>query len=143
MNFAKTYQPTKHEGQIYQLWEQAGSFQLDDSRPDKFIITLPPPNANANLHIGHALDFQLKDIIARAQRLNGRAVLMVPGADHAGFETWTVFEQHLASQGKSRFDFSRQELYDMVWDFVDTNKQLMTNQIRRLGTSCDWQRFHL
>lgn len=136
----KTYQPADFEAEIYQRWQAAGAFRpAGTGQP--FVITLPPPNANADLHCGHALDFQVKDVLARWQRLAGRAVLMVPGADHAGFETWSVYEQHLVGQGRSRFDFGRKELYDQVAAFVDANKGNMTDQIRRLGTSCDWDRF--
>lgn len=139
-NLDKIYQPKDSEEAIYQLWESSGAFESRDSgRP--FVIVLPPPNANADLHCGHALDFQIKDVLARQKRLEGRAVLMVPGADHAGFETWSVYEKHLAASGKSRFDFQPQELYDQVFEFVAGQKGKMTGQIRRLGISCDWNQF--
>ena len=142
MSLAKQYQAQDHEADIYQRWEEAGCFRpkLKPAK-DSFSILLPPPNANANLHTGQALDFQLKDIIGRWQRMQGKQVMIMPGADHAGFETWVVYEKILNEQGKSRFDFSRQELYQQVWDFVASNKQNMMGQIRRLGISCDWQRF--
>ncbi len=136
----KTYQPKNTESQIYQLWESAGAFRpRSEGKP--FVIVLPPPNANAELHCGHALDFQIKDVLARWQRLGGRSVLLIPGADHAGFETWSVYEKHLAVEGKSRFDFDRQDLYNRVFDFVASQKGKMTDQLRRLGISCDWDRF--
>ena len=99
---------------------------------------MPPPNANGNLHIGHALDMNLKDILARYHRMKGRDVAYIPGADHAGFETWVVYEKELAKQGKSRFDFSREKLYQQVWDFVSMKRGDMELQLRALGTSASW-----
>ena len=142
MSLPKRYDAKAHEQQIYHQWETAGHFSPKQAPAEQnFVMVLPPPNANADLHIGHALDFQLKDVIGRWQRLQGRPVLMVPGADHAGFETWVVYENKLLKEGKSRFDFSREQLYQQVWDFVDQNKDKMTEQVRRLGISCDWQQF--
>lgn len=141
MNLAKAYEPNLYEQDIYALWEQSGAFQPKPAKAsDSISMTLPPPNANANLHMGHALDFSLKDVVARYQRQQGKSVLMLPGADHAGFETWVVYEKKLAAEGKSRFDFSRENLYQQVWDFVALNRGNMENQIRRFGTSCDWTR---
>jgi valyl-tRNA synthetase len=100
---------------------------------------MPPPNANGNLHIGHALDMNLKDILARYYRLKGRDVAYIPGADHAGFETWVVYERELAKTGKSRFDFSREQLYGQVWNFVDQKRGNMELQLRALGTSASWK----
>ena len=137
---SKTYQPRDLEAKIYRRWEAAGAFRPAGGEPP-FVVALPPPNANAALHCGHALDFQIKDVLARWHRLQGRPVLMIPGADHAGFETWSVYEKQLAAEGKSRFDFPRQELYDRVAEFVAANRSGMTDQIRRLGISCDWDKF--
>ena len=142
MSLPKRYDAKQAEAGIYGQWEQAGYFTAKPASAEQsFAMVLPPPNANADLHIGHALDFQLKDVIGRWQRLQGRQVLMVPGADHAGFETWVVYENQLTEAGKSRFDFSREELYQQVWEFVNQNKGAMIEQVRRLGISCDWQRF--
>ena len=142
MNLQKTYQPAKYESDIYQLWEKSGAFGLQrgGSNAKPFVVALPPPNANASLHTGHALDFQLKDLIGRWRRLQGRPTLLIPGADHAGFETWAVYEKHLNAKGQSRFDFSREELYGQVYEFVMANKAVMEQQIRKLGVSCDWNR---
>ena len=141
MKLSKTYQPQDYEQAIYRQWEEAGAFRLEQQDAENFVTILPPPNANADLHVGYALDSQLKDILARWRRLQGRNVLLLPGADHAGFETWAVYEKYLNSQGKSRFDFEREELYRQVYDFVIENKNKMKDQIRRLGISCDWQQF--
>ncbi|MCA9324868.1 valine--tRNA ligase [Candidatus Saccharibacteria bacterium] len=141
MDLPKAYIPAEFEADIYALWEGEHAFTPKKApAKDSFSMTLPPPNANANLHMGHALDFQLKDTIGRYQRMQGKQVLMLPGADHAGFETWYVYEKKLEEQGKSRFDFSREELYRQVWDFVEQNRGNMENQIRAFGISCDWSR---
>ena len=140
MKLPKTYNAQEYESDIYELWEKSGAF-MPSGKGEHFTIVLPPPNANAPLHIGHALDFSLKDIVARYQRLNGKSVLMLPGADHAGFETQVVYEKHLAKDGKSRFDYNREELYSQIWDFVQQNKGTFESQLRSFGTSCDWSRF--
>ncbi|MCU0667306.1 MAG: valine--tRNA ligase [Patescibacteria group bacterium] len=141
MQLSKAYEPQEYESTIYELWEKSGAFTpAKGTAKDSISMTLPPPNANANLHMGHALDFCLKDVIARYYRQQGKHVLMLPGADHAGFETWVVYEKKLAAEGKSRFDFSRESLYQQVWDFVALNRGNMENQVRRFGTSCDWSR---
>lgn len=140
MKLPKTYTPSEYEADIYALWEKSEVFQ-PQGKGEVFSIILPPPNANAPLHIGHALDFSLKDIVARYQRAKGKRVLMVPGADHAGFETQVVYEKHLAKEGKSRFDYNREELYSRIWDFVQENKGVFETQMRSFGTSCDWSRF--
>lgn len=137
MNLAKTYTPNDYEPSIYALWERSGGF-APSGQGEKFSIVMPPPNANANLHIGHALDMNLKDILARYYRMRGRDVAFIPGADHAGFETWVVYEKHLQAEGKSRFDFSREELYTQAWDFVEARRGDMELQLRALGTSASW-----
>ena len=143
MSLKKTYQPAEYEERIYKKWEESGVFGFKQSESNglPFVTILPPPNANADLHLGYALDSQLKDVLGRWRRLNGHPVLLLPGADHAGFETWAVYEKYLNSIGKSRFDFDREELYRQVYDFVIKNKANMENQIRQLGISCDWRQF--
>jgi valyl-tRNA synthetase len=136
------YQPNQYEADIYNLWEQNDTFKpVDRGGEGYFSLDLPPPNANGDLHIGHALTVAVEDTLARYHRMRGRPTLYVPGADHAGFETWVVFERQLAEQGKSRFDFTREELYRLVWDFVQANKHNFEAQLRALGASVDWSRF--
>ncbi len=106
-----------------------------------FSMVMPPPNANANIHIGTAITLDLEDIAVRYNRMLGKATLFVPGADHAGFETQAVYEKHLAKAGKSRFDFTREELYNQIWDFVAENKKNYETQFRKLGASADWSRY--
>lgn len=136
----KVYQHQSVEQQWYTQWETAGYFTPEQDLAKKpFTIILPPPNANADLHVGHAM-FTVEDIMIRYHRMKGEASLWLAGADHAGFETQFVFEKHLAKEGKSRFDYPREELYQMIWDFVQKNKGMMENQLRRLGFSLDWTR---
>lgn len=142
MKLPKAYNPAEYEADIYALWEKKGAFlPADRGRSDYFSIVMPPPNANADLHIGFGLTIAVEDTLVRYHRMQGKSTLFVPGADHAGFETQVVFEKKLAEQGKSRFDFSREELYRQIWDFVEQNKHNFQSQIRALGASCDWIRF--
>lgn len=140
MKLTKTYEPSQYEADIYALWEQKGAFKPTDAK-ETFSIVLPPPNANADLHIGHTLMFAIQDVLIRYQRMQGKSVVWVPGADHAGFETQVVFEKQLAKEGKSRFDFTREELFTQIWDFVAKNREHFESQFRALGASVDWERF--
>lgn len=136
----KTYDHSKIEDKIYKKWEEAGAFAPEinpDGKP--YCIILPPPNANGALHFGHAM-FTVEDILIRYHRMKGDAALWLPGTDHAGIETQFVFEKKLASEGKSRFDFSREELYEMIRKYVDENRGGIQNQLRKLGYSLDWSR---
>lgn len=138
MQLAKRYTPNDFEPDIYALWETSGAFE-PTGVGEPYSVIMPPPNANGNLHIGHALDMNLKDIMVRYHRLKGRDAVFIPGADHAGFETWVVYERELAKAGKSRFDFSREQLYGQVWDFVARQRGTMELQLRALGVSASWQ----
>ena len=137
MKLAKQYTPNEYEPTIYAMWETSGAFRPRGTG-EPFSIVMPPPNANGDLHIGHALDMNLKDITARWQRMRGRDVAYIPGADHAGFETWVVYERKLQAEGKSRFDFTREQLYSQVWKFVEEKRGNMELQLRALGTSASW-----
>lgn len=140
MKLPKVYNPGDYENDIYALWEKSEAFKpAEEGSP--YSIVMPPPNANANLHIGYELTAALEDIAARYHRLKGDSVLLLPGADHAGFETQSVYEKQLAKEGKSRFDFSREELYQRIWDFVAQNRSNFESQLRSMGVSCDWSRF--
>jgi valyl-tRNA synthetase len=139
MNLSKTYEPGEYEKDIYDLWEQSGAFK-PSSKGEPFVTLMPPPNANANLHIGHALNNGLQDVTIRYKRMQGKSALFLPGADHAGFETQVVYEKHLAKEGKSRFDFSREELYSQIYDFVQNNRGNVEAQVRAMGASVDWSR---
>ena len=139
MKFSKTYEPNQYEPDIYALWEKTQAFKPNQNpKADPYTIVMPPPNANGNLHIGHGLTIALEDILTRYHRLKGDNTWYIPGADHAGFETWVVYERKLESEGKTRFDFTRDELYSQVWDFVHEQRGNMELQLRALGASCDW-----
>lgn len=138
MQLAKQYVPNDYEPNIYAIWETSGALEPTGSGKPYSII-MPPPNANGNLHIGHALDMNLKDILIRYHRMKGDDAVFIPGADHAGFETWVVYERELTKQGKSRFDFSRDQLYSQVWNFVQEKRGNMELQLRALGVSASWK----
>lgn len=138
MQLAKQYIPNDYEPNIYALWETSEALEPTGvGKP--YSIIMPPPNANGNLHIGHALDMNLKDILIRYHRMKGDDAVFIPGADHAGFETWVVYERELTKQGKSRFDFSRDQLYSQVWNFVQEKRGNMELQLRALGVSASWK----
>jgi valyl-tRNA synthetase len=137
----KRWQPREHEDALYRLWEKQKTFSPKRGRKQQpFTIIMPPPNANGSLHIGHAMFVTLEDILVRFQRMRGKATLMLPGADHAGILTQVVFERELAKKGKTRFDLGRETFYRACFAFSQKNKQVMYNQIKKLGASCDWSR---
>lgn len=129
------------EPRIAQLWDEAEVAKPNPKprKPEPFTILLPPPNANASLHAGHAM-FVIEDILIRWKRLMGHAALWIPGTDHAGFETQFVYEKHLAKEGKSRFQFDRESLHQQIAQFVKDNSGLIEQQLRQLGFSLDWSR---
>ena len=154
MKFSSSYEPNQFEPDIYAAWESAGVFSpsvptvpvdadangYDDrlKNASVYSIVMPPPNANGNLHIGHGLTVALEDSLTRYYRLRGRSTWYIPGADHAGFETWVVYERALEAQGHTRFEYDRNELYARVWDFVAQQRGNMEVQLRALGASCSW-----
>jgi valyl-tRNA synthetase len=139
------YDHAQTETKLYALWEQLGVFQpvkKDGSINQKsFSIIMPPPNANDPLHIGHAMFIALEDLLIRFHRMRGEATVWIPGTDHAGIETQFVFEKKLKKQDKSRFDFDRDTLYQLIWDYVQENSGIAVDQMKRLGASADWTRF--
>ena len=153
MKFATSYEPGEYEPDIYAAWEAADEFlpggkvggddKLFDDDPDNdpktYSIVMPPPNANGNLHIGHGLTIAIEDSLTRYHRLRGEKTWYVPGADHAGFETWVVYERVLEANKHTRFEYSRDELYAQVWDFVQEQRGNMELQVRALGASCSWK----
>lgn len=136
----KNYDHTK-ESEIYDLWEKSGALTPHPAKNKlPFTIIMPPPNASDPLHIGHAREVATQDMLIRYHRMKGNPTLWLPGADHAGIETQFVFEKKLKVKGKSRFDFDRDTLYKMIWDYVQNNKTGMESQLKILGASCDWTR---
>lgn len=139
----KAYDSNTAESPIYKMWLDSGYFNPDNlpgERKEPYTIIMPPPNANAPMHVGHALFVTIEDILIRYQRMQGKKTLWQPGTDHAGFETQVVFEKKLEKEGRSRFKMEREEFYKEVWDFVQSNKHITENALQRLGASCDWDR---
>ena len=137
----KVYNHQEFEEKIYSLWEKSGAFTPQIQKDKKpFTIIMPPPNANADLHVGHVRFVTIEDILTRYHRMRGDPTLWLPSSDHAGIETQFLFEKKLRTEGKSRSDFDRKTLYKMIWDYVQNNKINMEKQLRALGSSCDWSR---
>ena len=134
---AKSYIPDQYEKNVYAMWEAGKAFD-PKGEGEPYSIVMPPPNANGNLHMGHALIVNYQDMLVRFQRMQGKNAVYLPGADHAGFETWVVYERILTEQGKNRFDFSREQLYSQVWNFVDEQRGNMEQQLRALGAGASW-----
>ncbi len=138
------YNYKEYEQKIYELWEKGNFFSPDsyyDHKDKSFCIMMPPPNANDPLHIGHAMFIAIEDILIRFNRMRGLDTLWLPGTDHAGIETQFVFEKKLAKKGESRFDYDRETLYKMIWDYVQENSEVATGQMKKIGASADWSRF--
>src|SRR6187200_2508765 len=140
----KTYQPQRIEGDIYRTWEQAEPFAA--GRPERaaakpFSIVIPPPNVTGSLHMGHALNNTLQDVLARFHRMRGEATLWLPGTDHAGIATQMVVERQMAQEGnEGRRDIGREAFVAKVWEWKAQSGGTIVNQLRRLGASCDWSR---
>ena len=139
---AKLYDPKQVENQMYEKWESAGAFSTNTSdERESFCMVIPPPNVTAALHLGHALNNTLQDVIARYKRMGQFATLWMPGTDHAGIATQTVVEKRiLASEGKKRTDFERKEFVTRIQDWKDEYEATILNQLKKMGTSCDWDR---
>ncbi|HRK19818.1 MAG TPA: valine--tRNA ligase [Hyphomicrobiaceae bacterium] len=139
----KTYSPADIEARIHTAWEAEGAFTA--GRPDRkqapgYAIVIPPPNVTGSLHMGHALNNTLQDILCRYQRMNGKDVLWQPGTDHAGIATQLVVERELAKSQRHRRDMSRKDFIDEVWKWKEHSGGTIVGQLKRLGASCDWSR---
>ncbi|KAJ0100413.1 hypothetical protein Patl1_21253 [Pistacia atlantica] len=129
------------EERIYNWWESQGYFKPNCEREgDPFVISMPPPNVTGSLHMGHAMFVTLEDIMIRYHRMKGRPTLWLPGTDHAGIATQLVVERMLASEGIKRVELGRDEFTKRVWEWKEKYGGTITNQIKRLGASCDWTR---
>jgi valyl-tRNA synthetase len=138
----KTYDPKTAEPRLYARWESSGAFQpSDDPAAEPFSIVIPPPNVTGALHVGHALNNTLQDVLTRFERMRGKAALWLPGTDHAGIATQMVVERQLAAEGgPTRRELGREAFVDKVWEWKATSAGSIQNQLRRLGVSCDWSR---
>ncbi|MBI4129118.1 class I tRNA ligase family protein, partial [Candidatus Peregrinibacteria bacterium] len=139
----KTYDPKGTEDRIYKLWEESGVFKADvKSKKEPFTISMPPPNATGNLHLGHAVMLALEDIFIRFARMQGKEALWVPGTDHAAIATENVVIRMLKEQGMKdpRNELGREGLVRKIADYVEKSRGTIRSQIRKMGSSCDWSR---
>lgn len=137
----KVYDPSKVEGKWYPYWEEKGYFHAEvDPGKEPFSIVMPPPNVTGALHLGHAIDNTLQDILTRFKRMQGYNTLWLPGTDHAGIATQAKVEEQLAKEGTNRHVLGREKFLERVWDWKKEYGGRITRQLRRLGASCDWSR---
>ena len=138
----KVYEPQEVESRIYENWEKSGCFQgRRDPQKKPFTIVMPPPNVTGQLHMGHAMDCALQDILIRFKRMQGYAALWVPGTDHAGIATQIKVEEELRTkEGLTRYDLGREKFLDRVWDWKRTYGDRIVKQQKKMGISCDWDR---
>jgi valyl-tRNA synthetase len=138
---AKGYEPAEVEKKWYEIWENNGFFHADEHSSKKpYSIVIPPPNVTGVLHMGHALNNTLQDILVRWKRMSGFEVLWQPGTDHAGIATQNVVEKQLAAEGRDRHQLGREPFVERVWQWREESGGQIINQLKRLGASCDWQR---
>src|SRR5215470_8359415 len=136
----KTFDPAEAEPRIYKAWEESGAFQ-PQGQGEAFAIVIPPPNVTGSLHIGHALNNTLQDILVRFERMRGKDVLWQPGMDHAGIATQMVVErQMMERQEPNRRAIGREKFLEKVWAWKAESGGIIVNQLKRLGASCDWSR---
>src|SRR5215471_4077751 len=137
----KTYNPQEVESRWYQWWESKGFFRVDaHSHKPAFVLMMPPPNVTGSLHMGHMLNQTVHDVIARRKRMQGFNTLWLPGMDHAGIATQNVVERELRKEGLSRYDLGREKFVERVWEWKEQYGGIILQQIRRIGSSCDWSR---
>ncbi len=140
-NLPTTYDPQSTEDKIYKMWEENGCFKADSQNDaEPYSMVIPPPNVTGVLHMGHALDGTLQDILVRYHRMSGYATLWLPGTDHAGIATQNVVEKKLREEGKTRHDLGREKFLETVWDWANEHKGQILNQFKRLGASFDRSR---
>ena len=135
----KSYQPQKVEKRLYEMWESSGAFSAGQ-RSDPWTVMMPPPNITGSLHMGHALNMTLQDILSRYFRMRGRDTLWQPGMDHAGIATQMVVERQLSEKGIDRRTLGRDEFVKRVWTWKEESGGTIVRQLRRLGASPDWER---
>ncbi|MBI5079228.1 valine--tRNA ligase [Candidatus Wolfebacteria bacterium] len=142
--FSKPYNPKEIEDKIYELWEKSGYFNPDKlpagKRKKTFVITAPPPNITGTLHMGHALNAVVQDILIRKKRMEGYKTLWLPGIDHAGIATQNVVEKELRKQGTSRHELGKEEFLKRVWEWKEKYGDIILNQLKKIGSSMDWSR---
>jgi valyl-tRNA synthetase len=138
---SKNFDHHAAEAKYYPQWEESGIFTPDPDAPgEPYVIVIPPPNVTGSLHMGHALDNTLQDVLIRYKRMDGYNTLWLPGTDHAGIATQWVVERQLREEGVDRHDLGREKFLERVWQWKEESGGTITNQLRRLGVSCDWKR---
>jgi len=143
MEIPKAYEPKQVEGEIYNLWERGGFFSPRNPKNKKdkpFVIAIPPPNITGSLHMGHALNNTIQDVMARYHRMNQESVLWIPGTDHAGISAQNKVEKELKKEGINRYDLGREKFVERVWQWREKYGNLILEQLKKLGCSCDWSR---
>ena len=138
VELSKSYNPKDFEQRIYDQWLENKAFSPDKDGKEHFTVVMPPPNVTGILHMGHALNNTLQDIIIRYKRMKGFRTLWVPGTDHAGIATQNVVERQLAREGKRRQDLGREKFIERTWQVKDKHHEIITSQLRKMGCSCDW-----
>ncbi|MCK5332247.1 class I tRNA ligase family protein [Candidatus Parcubacteria bacterium] len=145
----KAYNPQEVEDGIYQKWEESGMFDPDNlpwsedlknDKENRFVISMPPPNATGVLHLGHASMLAYQDLLVRYNRMQGKNVLWLPGTDHASIATQTKVEKIIAEKGQTKYDLGREKFLERVGEFVENSQNTIKNQTRKMGSSCDWSR---
>ena len=138
VELAKSYNPKEFEERIYASWKQKGEFRPRNGKGEHFSIVMPPPNVTGILHMGHALNNSLQDIIIRYYRMTGRPTLWVPGTDHAGIATQNVVERQLKKEGLRRQDLGREKFIERTWQVKEKHHDIIKSQLEKMGCSCDW-----
>ncbi|MBI4128477.1 MAG: class I tRNA ligase family protein, partial [Parcubacteria group bacterium] len=143
MELPKAYNPKDHERETYRLWEASGFFnpdQLPERHKQPFAVVMAPPNITGSLHMGHALEYTISDILIRRMRMRGFRTLWLPGTDHAGIATQNVVEKELKKKGKTRHDIGREKFLERIWEWKETYGDIILQQLKMLGASADWSR---
>src|SRR3989344_7336218 len=143
LDFSKPYDPKTMEDSVYALWEKSGFFNPDNlpSRNKKpFSMSMAPPNVTGSLHMGHALEYTLSDILIRYKRMQGYKTLWLPGMDHAGIATQNVVEKELRKEGKTRHDLGREKFLERVLEWKEKYGNIILDQLKKIGASADWSR---
>ncbi|MBU4082879.1 class I tRNA ligase family protein, partial [Patescibacteria group bacterium] len=138
------YEPKENEDKIYQLWEKSGYFNPDNLKTKKtaktYTIAIPPPNVTGELHMGHALNAFIQDVLIRWKRMQGFKTLWVPGTDHAGIATQNVVEKKLKKEGLNRHILGKEKFLEKIWEWREEYGDLILEQLKKMGSSCDWSR---
>ena len=140
-SLSKTYDPSEVEERLYEEWENQGYFRPNESQDrDPYVISMPPPNVTGELHLGHAITLSIEDLMIRHSRMKGVPTLWVPGSDHAGIATQLQVEKNIRKEGKTREQLGREQFIERTWEWKRKYGGIITQQIRKIGASCDWER---